>query len=380
VVEGRDYTVVLHIVYFCHPRKMAVRFEDEDGVKRAVRGAVRDALLESGLVRSQAPRGRSKPGDAEISPASASDASENDGASSRGTGGQSVADGATDLPSGFDRDEATTQAESTADTGRQTDFGADAGGAGRDGRDRGERDATGSGRDATGSERLGAETDASFDPPTENARLASDAANDGFDSLPEMDVLGQLAETYVVSETDDGLVLVDQHAADERIHYERLRERPDGTSQSLVEPVALELTAGEAAVFDAALPDLRDLGFEATLDGQTVRVKAVPAVLADALDPELARDVLAEFVADAGGDPAGDAADDLLADMACRPAVTGNTSLPEGRVVALLDALDDCENPFACPHGRPTLVRVDADELASRFERDYPGHGGRRRE
>jgi len=291
-----------------------------------------------------------------------------------------VADGATDSPSGFDRDEATTAAESTADTGRQTDFGADAGGAGRDGRDRGERDATGSGRDATGSERLGAETDASFDPPTENARLAPDAANDGFDSLPEMRVLGQLAETYVVAETDDGLVLVDQHAADERIHYERLRERLDGTSQSLVEPVALELTAGEAAVFDAALPDLRDLGFEATLDGQTVRVEAVPAVLAGALDPELARDVLAEFVADAGGDPAADAADDLLADMACRPAVTGNTSLPEGRVVALLDALDDCENPFACPHGRPTLVRVDADELASRFERDYPGHGGRRRE
>jgi len=106
----------------------------------------------------------------------------------------------------------------------------------------------------------------------------------------------------------------------------------------------------------------------------------VPAVLADALDPELARDVLAAFVAETGSDPAGDAADDLLADMACRPAVTGNTSLAEGRVVALLDALDDCENPFACPHGRPTLIRVDADELASRFERDYPGHGGRRRE
>ncbi|MFB6271210.1 MAG: DNA mismatch repair protein MutL, partial [Halobacterium sp.] len=142
----------------------------------------------------------------------------------------------------------------------------------------------------------------------------------------------------------------------------------------------LELTAGEAAVFDAAVDDLRALGFAAELDGRTARVTAVPAVLADVLDPELARDVLGEFVAGADGDPVADAAEELLADLACRPAVTGNTSLTEGSVVALLERLDDCENPYACPHGRPTLIRVDGDELAERFERDYPGHGGRRRE
>jgi DNA mismatch repair protein MutL len=201
-----------------------------------------------------------------------------------------------------------------------------------------------------------------------------------FESLPAMRVLGQLQDTYVVAATDDGLVLVDQHAADERIHYERLRERVGGDSQALVSPVELELTAGEAGVFDAAAEDLRALGFRADLDGRTARITAVPAVLSDALDPEVARDVLAEFVADADGDPVADAADELLSDLACRPAVTGNTSLAEGSVVSLLARLDDCENPYACPHGRPTLIRVDGDELAERFERDYPGHGGRRRE
>ncbi|MFC7006409.1 hypothetical protein [Halalkalicoccus salilacus] len=54
--------------------------------------------------------------------------------------------------------------------------------------------------------------------------------------------------------------------------------------------------------------------------------------------------------------------------------MTGNTSLAEGSVVELLSALDGCENPYACPHGRPTLIRVDSEELADRFERDYPGH------
>ena len=60
--------------------------------------------------------------------------------------------------------------------------------------------------------------------------------------------------------------------------------------------------------------------------------------------------------------------------------MTGNTSLTEGRVVDLLDRLDACENPYACPHGRPVVIRLDREELGSRFERDYPGHAGRRAE
>jgi DNA mismatch repair protein MutL len=108
----------------------------------------------------------------------------------------------------------------------------------------------------------------------------------------------------------------------------------------------------------------------------------VPAVLSDALDPDLLRDVLRAFVAeDVDPEAALDAvADSLLADLACHPSVTGNTSLHEGSVTALLAALDDCENPYACPHGRPTVVSIDAEELGDRFERDYPGHAGRRRE
>jgi len=194
-----------------------------------------------------------------------------------------------------------------------------------------------------------------------------------------MRVLGQFDETYIVAETDAGLVLVDQHAADERINYERLRESFSGetTTQALAEPVRLELTAHEAELFDAHADALARLGFRASLvEDRTVEVSTVPALVAEAAGPELVRDVLAEFVEGEATAAATveAAADELLADLACHPSITGNTSLTEGSVVDLLSSLEDCDNPYACPHGRPVVVELARDEIEARFERDYPGH------
>ena len=230
--------------------------------------------------------------------------------------------------------------------------------------------------------------------PTSSARAATRQRTlDGeatetereFDSLPALRVLGQLHETYVVAEAPDGLVLIDQHAADERVNYERLRAVfADGAdAQALAEPVRIELTAREAALFEEFVDDLAAIGFRAERAGdREVAVTAVPAVFDAALDPDLVRDVLSALVDDAaaGDAPVADVVDELLADLACYPSVTGNTSLTEGRVVDLLDRLDDCENPYACPHGRPVVIRFDGEEIGARFERDYPGHGGRRAE
>jgi DNA mismatch repair protein MutL len=181
--------------------------------------------------------------------------------------------------------------------------------------------------------------------------------------------------------------LIDQHAADERVNYERLRNELDGdvATQALAEPVDIELTAREAALFAEYRDALSDLGFRTgPVDDRTVEVRSVPAVFAAALSPDLLRDVLSSFVTagdgDGGASTVASVADELLADLACYPSVTGNTSLTEGSVVALLDALDDCANPYACPHGRPVVVSFDTAEIESRFERDYPGHGRRRKE
>jgi len=460
-----------------HPRKMEVRFDDESGVRAAVTDAVRSALLDEGLIRSTAPRGRSAADETEIQPespesevrggpghtpqpetdaTSASDSSTTNDpvtAPERGetTGPEAAGDGRTapsDLTQsrtarrtdqrrdegGDDEDRTSARTDEHRTSVRTDERSTEAGssdeertgpdhdrartvdpsdddtwsvsGTGRDRRQIESDAAESSAFDADSGVSPGFESSSSTgDPaadrdtdslssrssrptgivgPTVQRDLGGDEASlePQFDSLPSMRILGQLHDTYVVAETDSGMVLVDQHAADERIHYERLQRELDGdvVTQTLAEPVELELTAREAALFDQYVDALSQLGFRAErVDDRTVAVETVPAVFAETLDPELVRDILSAFVGEAEGEHGGEAtvaavADDLLSDLACYPAVTGNTSLTEGSVVDLLEALDACENPYACPHGRPVVIEIDGEEIGDRFERDYPGH------
>ncbi|QKY21302.1 DNA mismatch repair endonuclease MutL [Halolamina sp. CBA1230] len=458
-----------------HPRKLEVRFDDEQGVRESVTEAVKEALLAEGLIRTSAPRGRSQADETPVRPGQddeevvggagtqheeasgvadrreardtgaekrsglgqSSDRSGNErGSSTPADSSAGVRDTDVATESDLDdwNDDAAREAESTVDEGTTTDSTSDddwsvdlsggssastgESGAGQSRSTVGSASSTESGTDQSGggsvdeSDRADSTTessstpnrDRSFSTATQQALGGGTAEAGGeFDSLPTLRVLGQLQDTYVVAETDDGLVLIDQHAADERVNYERLRRQfADGmASQALAESVPLELTAREAELFASHADALGEIGFEAeratgdcragagndtTGDGRpgagddrTVEVTAVPAVFDATLDPELLRDVLSAFVTEGDGEAAvDDAVDDLLADLACYPSVTGNTSLTEGSVSDLLSALDDCENPYACPHGRPVIVEISGEEIGERFERDYPGHGGRR--
>ncbi|MDS0220155.1 DNA mismatch repair endonuclease MutL [Haloarcula sp. S1AR25-5A] len=402
-----------------HPRKMEVRFADDEGVREQVRTAVEDALLREGLLRSTAPRGRSAPEQTAIAPES----SENGDSVSGGVGsqdrnsvdeavptehtdatatesGDDTATTASDTEPGDTTDTTqtgtadrqpseTASSSSSADTKRSSATETTGDASGESGASRTEGSVSSGDSDSRPSAaptpgRPAAQSgDRKFTGAQEQARLG-DAPQTSHESLPSMRILGQLADTYVVAETDDGLVLVDQHAADERVNYERLKAKFEGetTTQALADPVELELTAREAEVFDRRSDALASLGFHTARTGErTVEVRTLPGVIADAAGPDIVRDVLGAFVA--GDDEAAAtveaAADELLGDLACYPSVTGNTSLTEGSVRELLAALDDCENPYACPHGRPTIIHIDRQELEDRFERDYPGHGGRRR-
>ena len=437
-----------------HPRKMEARFDDEAGLRRQVEAAVESALLDHGLIRSGAPRGRSAPDEADVRPESASGETDDAGGGRTGDGpddgptagdagggsepatdlGAYGASGATDgapESSGVSAggvggsagagdgsaDETRNAASGDAAAGGSTPGGADAANERGDStkavetpresaHPRQNADSRGeAGRESAGATSTPetAETAESDEDPTapdrdaagpskfagasEQRTLTGDAVDRTreYDSLPSMRVLGQFSDTYVVAETETGLALIDQHAADERVNYERLRAAFEGdtTAQSLAEPVELELTAGEAALFEDYADALAGLGFYANrADDRTVEVTTVPAVFDETLDPERLRDVLASFVSTAdeasGRETVESLADEFIADLACYPSVTGNTSLTEGAVTELLAALDDCENPYACPHGRPVVIELDEDELAERFERDYPGHGGRR--
>ncbi len=367
-----------------HPRKLEVRFADDEAVREQVRDTVEAALLDAGLLRSSAPRGRSAPDQARIEPSStsdgATDADDTDTATVEGTTPDTASD--TDTASNIASDtDATADSTSNTSTGdgdtarpsRGPDTSHPTLSSGDEPSDR----TAGS----TGSSSPDPRRSATGDEPNTQTTLQGDPAHPptGYATLPDLRVLGQLGDTYVVAEAEDGLVLIDQHAADERINYERLADRFDGdvTTQALAEPVAVELTAGEVTLFEDHRDALARLGFRATLvDDRTVEVTTVPAPVAEAAGPAVIRDVLADLVDDerAAEDTVEAVADDLLSDMACYPSITGNTSLTEGSIVDLLSALDDCTNPWACPHGRPVLIHIDGDEIDDRFERDYPGH------
>ncbi|MEF8856633.1 MAG: DNA mismatch repair endonuclease MutL, partial [Haloplanus sp.] len=335
-----------------HPRKLEVRFADEAGVRTQVEAAVNAALMREGLVRTGAPRGKSAPDETPVRPGETGD----------------------DETASVDRSKRRRGSRSRGSSG-------DAGVAGSSGPRCGNRERSPTADRATATD---ADSHRKFRDDGEQRRLdrvENDDDRERFDALPAMRILGQFRDTYVVAETDDGLVLIDQHAADERVHYERLRAAfDDGVdTQALASPVELSVTAMEADLAESRRSALAELGFRTErVDDRTLRVTGVPSLVARAAKPDLLRDVLGAFVAGEGRAEAtvADAADGLLADLACHPAVTGNVSLTEGSVRDLLSALDDCENPYACPHGRPVLIELGDDDIEARFERDYPGHGG----
>jgi DNA mismatch repair protein MutL len=417
-----------------HPRKREVRFDDDDAVRRQVDAAVEAALLDHGLLRSRAPRGRSAPGEARLDPGRTpkgrpAAAGPNRSATNTDAGRrESTAEERASPPTADDergssegvqrnRLDRTDEADEPAPSERQT---ADGAGPRERPPSSSARSASSSDQDRTGAgsgsatrpqsalgpdsvvdpdsttesttaerttEKKTGESDSTrrFSRPTEQRTLGGETANDEapeFDSLPALRVLGQFRETYLVCESPDGLVLVDQHAADERVNYERLREAfaDDPAAQALASPVELELTAAEAEAFEGYREALARLGFYADrVDDRTVAVTTVPAVLEETLEPARLRDVLASFVGgdrESGAETIDALADEFLGDLACYPSITGNTSLTEGSVVDLLSALDGCENPYACPHGRPVLVQFEDRDIEDRFERDYPGHTG----
>ncbi len=365
-----------------HPRKMAVRFESPEAIRDQVRSAVRDALVEAGLVRTSAPRGASKADETAIDPASrdATDdrtearAKSQDDSRDGERRDEPVTTARSERPASTGRSASTT---SDDDGGRRPDAGTSETVSDETGHDDTGRDARE--RSASGSATRGGSSAHRHDGAGSQRTLTGEGVDTtpDLDTLPSLTVLGQFDDTYLVCEGESGLLLVDQHAADERINYERLRAAltDETTAQELATPVELSVTAGEAATLSAHGDALTRLGFHADpTDDRTVRVTAVPAAFSETLPPETLRDVLAEFVAREAPEDVADLADGLLADLACHPSITGNTSLTEGSALDLLRALDDCENPYACPHGRPVVVSLDRDEIDARFERDYPGH------
>jgi DNA mismatch repair protein MutL len=207
--------------------------------------------------------------------------------------------------------------------------------------------------------------------PGENIRLHPSAADR--EAPTETTFLGQVGKTYLLFESSDGLNLVDQHAAHERILFERLMEEFSGGSipqQPLLFPEVLEVTPGESQATEEFLSELGRLGFAVEPSGvRTFWVKSVPEILASREPIETLKDIIGQ-IASWGKDGGFQRSfDPLLRMMACRGAVQANQALGQEEATALMADLKGCHSPSHCPHGRPTLLKITISDLEKMFGR-----------
>jgi DNA mismatch repair protein MutL len=185
--------------------------------------------------------------------------------------------------------------------------------------------------------------------------------------------LGQLHETYIVAEDAEGLVLVDQHAAHERILYHRLKAqhaRGSRQIQGLLFPETFELPPAQALLLEEEIDHFRAVGIDIDPFGdRTFTVRAVPAIMAGVGLVSYFERALTEIAEVESRTDAGRINDQLLFTMACRSAIKAHHRLPDEELRALLADLRDAPLPFTCEHGRPTLVRISCNEIERRFKR-----------
>jgi len=185
-------------------------------------------------------------------------------------------------------------------------------------------------------------------------------------SLPVLRVLGQLLSSYIVAEGPDGLYLIDQHAAHERICFEQIKEQRAQQKievQGLLEPVTFEVSPQQDEVMKLHYENLAGFGF--TIDSfgdKTYLVRAVPVLLHDKDWLGMMREVL-------DSSSVGDWAESMTISMACHGAVRAGQTLADDEMRELIRQLEQVANPHTCPHGRPTVIHLSSGQLRKEFGR-----------
>jgi len=197
--------------------------------------------------------------------------------------------------------------------------------------------------------------------------------------LPPLRILGQLAQTYIIAEAPEGMVLIDQHTAHERVIYERLMaERahrtatgdviPSITPQLLLDPILLELTPRQQAALDAHREHLERLGFRLEPFGErAVLIRSLPPIVRPAQAAQTIGAVLDEI--GEGGNALADVEERLIVSVTCHSAVRAGQTLTLDEMRELVEQLEKTSLPRTCPHGRPTLIFMSQAQLEKEFGR-----------
>jgi DNA mismatch repair protein MutL len=210
-------------------------------------------------------------------------------------------------------------------------------------------------------------------PPVDSAAKIPKSVEPEQLSSSKIRPIGQLHESFIIAVDDEGLLLIDQHVAHERILFDKFRRRESERrieSQNLLLPETLDLTPAQSAAFSEIAEELESYGFGLMrLSGRTVAIKAIPTDL----PPSEARNLFAEILDTVDREKRGGAKatlrDDIAASLACKAAVKINMKLTPEKMQWLIDRLLITSSPTTCPHGRPVILRLTMKDIERGFHR-----------
>ncbi len=190
--------------------------------------------------------------------------------------------------------------------------------------------------------------------------------------LPHLEYIGQLHGTYLLFQNEKGLYVIDQHAAAERIRYERYLKKmsQDSTHQTtLLTPLEVKLSSGEMPAYETIKPTLDAMGLSTeTQNATTLNINAIPSWFRKNLEQDYAETMIKTLLEE-DTLTVEDIVDQLAKDLSCKHSIRGNTYINKHEVTTLLKDLNNCQNPYTCPHGRPTIKHMSLYELENMFER-----------
>lgn len=202
----------------------------------------------------------------------------------------------------------------------------------------------------------------------------------GQEALPSADrpgvpwrVIGQVLKTYILAEGPEGLVIIDQHAAHERVVYEELLrqlETGGAQSQALLLPITLDMSGSEAEALDCFCSELDEFGMTVERFGpKTFVIKSLPALVPESEATELVHDVVEGILESGSAGRLADQRDKVVERIACHGAIRAGSELSHEAMRRLISDLMKTGNPEHCPHGRPTIIRLSGPELERIFKR-----------
>jgi len=191
--------------------------------------------------------------------------------------------------------------------------------------------------------------------------------------LPELRIIGCIQDTYFLAEYSEGLFIIDQHAVHERVNYERLMKKYEDSGievQYLMNPEVIKLSPVDANIVQSNTGLLKEMGFELESFGNNSFVlRTVPIVIGRQQSKETIMDIIDDITNLSKQNKLDHIKEKMLITISCRSAIKAHDEITTPRIRAILDELGQCENPYTCPHGRPTIIKFTLRELEKKFRR-----------